>query len=82
MVISNGLHIRYAQEEYKVHCYLGEVSPGLTLSGLSAIGYTRVCAIALRCHRKMFNDNSAHNTLEVFSATESHNKIGIISVRG
>lgn len=82
VVISNGLHIRNWQEEYQVHCCLGEVSPALTLPGLSALGYTWVCAIALWCHRRMFNGSSAHNILEVFSATESHTKTGVISVRG
>lgn len=68
--------------QYKVHSYLDEVSPGLTLSGLCAMDYTWVCANALWCSRKMFNDNSAYNMLEVFAATESHTKTVVISVRG
>lgn len=60
----------------KVHFYLGEVSPGLTLSGVSSIGYIRICVIALQHHRKTFSDNSRHNILEGFSATESHAKTG------
>lgn len=67
---------------YKVHSYLGEVRPGPTLSGLSAMGYTWVCANVLWCHRKMFNGNFAYNMLKVFSATMSHTKTVVISVRG
>lgn len=38
--------------QHQVHFYSGQVSPGPTLSGLSAMSYTWVCVIALWCHRK------------------------------